>query len=156
MRLEEDLNDFIQGVCEIPEIVIATPAVDWSDAYDYKTLSNYADLFIMGYDYHWSGATGPVDQLFGGSPWGQFALDWTVNDYLSLDVDPDRIILGLPLYGRSWSTVNSSVPGTSMVLQVQLLCMRLLKSPMRMDSSLISSRNLHIFSIRMNKFGFQV
>ena len=111
----EDLNDFIQELSvEIPEIVIATPAVDWSDAYDYATLSNYADLFIMGYDYHWSGGDpGPVDPLFGGSPWGQFALDWTVNDYLSLGVDPERIILGLPLYGRSWSTVDSSVPGTS-------------------------------------------
>ena len=50
----DDLNDFIQELSlEIPEIVIATPAVDWNDAYDYQTLSNYADLFIMGYDYHW-------------------------------------------------------------------------------------------------------
>lgn len=111
----DDLNLFIEELSrEVEEIVIATPAIDWSDAYDYSTLSSYADLFIMGYDYHWSGGDpGPVDPLFGGSPWGPYALEWTVNDYLSLGVDPDSIILGLPLYGRSWITVNDSVPGAS-------------------------------------------
>ncbi len=111
----QDLNAFIQELSvEIPEIVIATPAVDWSDAYDYQTLSNYADLFIMGYDYHWSGGEpGPVDPLFGGYPWGDYAINWTVDDYLSLGVPTERLILGLPLYGRSWSTSDDSVPGTS-------------------------------------------
>ena len=93
------MTSFKEYLWRFREIVIATPAVDWSDAYDYETLSRYAGLFIMGYDYHWSGSDpGPVDPLFGGSPWGQFALDWTVNDYLSLGVNPDRIILRLPLY----------------------------------------------------------
>ncbi len=111
----QDLNAFIQELSlEVDEIVIATPAIDWSNAYDYATLSSYSDLFIMGYDYHWSGGDpGPVDPLFGGSPWGPYALDWSVDDYLSLGVNPDRIILGLPLYGRSWDTIDDSVPGAS-------------------------------------------
>ena len=111
----DNFNAFIAELSEtIPEIVIATPAIDWSDAYDYQKLSQYADLFIMGYDYHWSGGDpGPVDPLFGGEPWGPYALDWTVDDYLSAGVPRSRIILGLPLYGRSWETVDDSVPGIS-------------------------------------------
>ena len=111
-----NFNNFIAELSiEVPEIVIATPAVDWQDAYDYATLATYADLFIMGYDYHWSGGEpGPVDPLFGGSPWGQFAIDWTVGDYINTHGVPrEKIILGLPLYGRSWETTNNSVPGIS-------------------------------------------
>ncbi len=111
----ENFNAFIEELSEeVPEIVIATPAIDWSHAYDYQKLSQYADLFIMGYDYHWSGGDpGPVDPLFGGTPWGPYALDWSVDDYLNAGVPRDRIILGLPLYGRSWETVDDSVPGIS-------------------------------------------
>ena len=99
----------------VPEVFLATPAVDWSSAYDYATLASISDgLFIMGYDYHWSGGNpGPVDPLYGGSPWSQWSLDWTVQDYLSKGAPPDKIILGLPLYGRRWDTPNSNVPGTA-------------------------------------------
>ena len=99
----------------VPEVVLATPAVDWSSAYDYATLASISDgLFIMGYDYHWSGGDpGPVDPLYGGSPWSQWSLDWSVQDYLAKGVPPNKIILGLALYGRRWDTTNSNVPGTA-------------------------------------------
>ena len=111
-------NDLISFILElkaqIPEIVIATPAIDWNSAYDYATLSQHASLFIMGYDYHWSGGDpGPVDPLFGGSPWGRYSLEWTVNDYIDKGADANAIIVGLPLYGRKWNTTNSNIPGTS-------------------------------------------
>ena len=111
----DNFNTFIIELSqEISDIVIATPAVDWNDAYDYTTLADYATLFIMAYDYHWSGGDpGPVDPLFGGGAWGQFSIEWSVNNYFDHNVSPDKLIVGLPLYGRSWSTVNDSVPGTS-------------------------------------------
>lgn len=109
-----NLNSFISELSQvIPEIVIATPAVDWSDAYDYASLTQYASLFIMGYDYHWSASDpGPIDPLYGGSPWAQWSIAYSVNDHIS-QAPADRVILGLPLYGRSWPTVDSSVPGTA-------------------------------------------
>ena len=110
-----NLNLFVAELSQhISDIVVATPAVDWSDAYDYAYLSQYATLFVMGYDYHWSGGDpGPVDPLYGSATFGHYALDWTVSDYLSHGVPKERIILGLPLYGRRWSTVDNELPSQS-------------------------------------------
>ncbi len=97
------------------EVVLATPAVDWNGAWDYSELTKHADLFIMGYGYHYSGSTraGPTDPLFGGGPWGRHSLAWTVDDYLSSDADLSRVILGLPLYGYSWATPSDTVGTTA-------------------------------------------
>lgn len=97
---------------EVDEVVLATPAVDWSSAWDYGALSEDAWLFIMGYGYHWSGSdyAGPNDPLYGRDPWSAYSLDWSVQDYLDEGADPDRVILGLPLYGNSWPVSSTGVP----------------------------------------------
>ncbi|MBW1880622.1 MAG: hypothetical protein JRJ84_19880 [Deltaproteobacteria bacterium] len=99
----------------VGEVVLATPSVDWSDAWDYAALSDHADLFIMGYGYHWSGSdyAGPVDPLYGGDPWSKWSLSWTVDDYLEAGADPKRVILGLPLYGYRWAVSSGSVPSST-------------------------------------------
>jgi len=99
----------------VGEVVLATPSVDWSDAWDYAALSEDASLFIMGYGYHWSGSdyAGPVDPLHGGDPWSQWSLSWTVDDYLDAGADPERVILGLPLYGYRWAVSSGSVPAAT-------------------------------------------
>jgi hypothetical protein len=62
-------------------------------------------LFLMGYDYHWSGsqpgAVAPVDRL-DGIP----TLRWSIGRYVEAGVPRDRIILGLPLYGTTWRTLG--------------------------------------------------
>lgn len=99
----------------VDEVVLATPAVDWSGAWDYSELTKYADLFIMGYGYHWSGSSyaGPNDPLYGGSPWAQHSLSWTLDDYRANDADPARVILGLPLYGIRWPVGSNTVPAAA-------------------------------------------
>lgn len=96
----------------VPDVVLATPAVDWDGAWDYSELTRHADLFIMGYGYHWSGSSyaGPVDPLYGGGEWSDKSLSWTVDDYLTYDAAPERVILGLPLYGYAWETGSDAVP----------------------------------------------
>jgi hypothetical protein len=58
-------------------------------------------IFLMGYDYHWSGsgagASSPI-QSRDGTP----DLEWSIGAYVDAGVPRDRIILGLPLYGMSW------------------------------------------------------
>ena len=91
------------------QVTMATPAVDWSNAFDYDALANACDgLMIMGYAYHWSGSSvaGPVSPLTG---WGTYNVTWTVNDYLNeTGNDRDKIILGLPYYGYEWPTTSGS------------------------------------------------
>src|SRR5690606_17946974 len=84
----------------------------------YATLSQHADLFIMGYGYHWSGSSnaGPTDPLVSGSGtvWpAQHSLTWTTEDYLAKGADPARVILGLPLYGLRYPVSNDNVPTAS-------------------------------------------
>ena len=100
---------------QVEDLFLAMPAVDWNGSYDYDQLAINSDgLFIMGYDYHYSGGNpGPVGPLYGGSPWGTYAIDWSINDYLYYGAPADKVILGLPLYGFQWPTTNTSVPGTA-------------------------------------------
>lgn len=108
-----EMVTFVKALeAEVGEVVLATPAVDWSGAWDYSELSQHADLFIMGYGYHWSGSSfaGPVDPLHGGGVWGKHALDWTIDDYVASGADPARVILGLPLYGYEWPVASDAVP----------------------------------------------
>ena len=91
------------------QVTMATPAVDWSNAFDYDALAEACDgLMIMGYAYHWGGSptAGPVSPLSG---WGTYNITWTVNDYLTkTGNDRDKIILGLPYYGYEWPTTSGS------------------------------------------------
>jgi spore germination protein YaaH len=102
----------------VGEVTLATPAVDWSDAWDYAALTEHADLFIMGYALHWSGSSisGPTDPLYGGdgTPWSVYSLDWSAKDYRDNGANLDRVILGLALYGIRFPVAENVVPTENM------------------------------------------
>lgn len=109
------LVQFVESLAaRVDEVTVATPAVDWNGAYDYAGLAKASDgLFIMGYDYHYRGGDpGPVAPLRGGSPWGMYGLEWSIEDHLDR-APASRVILGLPLYGYSWPTTGTQIPGAS-------------------------------------------
>ena len=62
-------------------------------------------IFLMGYDYHWSGsqpgASSPIDRTDG-----LYTLRWSIEQYVAAGVPRDRIVLGLPLYGMTWLTIG--------------------------------------------------
>ncbi|MER7079004.1 Glycosyl hydrolases family 18 [Saccharopolyspora kobensis] len=64
-------------------------------AQDYAAIGRAADqVRLMGYDFHWN-----------TSPPGSVApIDWirSVLDYARTQVPPERIVLGVPLYGYDW------------------------------------------------------
>ncbi len=109
-----DLVTFVTELrARVGEVVLATPAVDWSDAWDYAALADASDgLFIMGYGYHWTGGgPGPNAPLAAGDLWSRWTLAWSVDDYLAAGADPAKVILGLPTYGQEWPvTDGSAVP----------------------------------------------
>lgn len=93
---------------ELPdaEISLATPAVDWSSAWNFPTLSSLCDyLIIMGYDYYYKGSTtaGPVAPLEGEN----YNIKRTIDTYLAAGVSPQRLMLGVPWYGYDWPVVSS-------------------------------------------------
>jgi spore germination protein YaaH len=104
---------------EIPgsEVTLATPAVDWSGAYDYDQLAIHTDgMMIMAYGFHWTGGPpGPLAPLTVAPPWTGRSLTWTLDDYERYGGRENRskFILGLPFYGNDWPTTSDEVPGQS-------------------------------------------
>jgi len=89
-------------------------AATWSTGYDVAALTagGAADaLFVMGYDYSWSGSARAGGVAPMDSP---YILDVTdsVDDFLSL-IPGSKIIWGVPYYGRTWQTTSDAVNATT-------------------------------------------
>lgn len=67
----------------------------WHGSYDYAALAQYADyLMLMTYDEHYEGGTaGPVASIDFVEKSIQYALE---------RVAPEKIVLGIPFFGRYW------------------------------------------------------
>jgi spore germination protein len=85
-----------------------------NDIYSYKAIASVADsIVVMAYDEHWSGSEpGPVASM-----------DWCrrVAAYAKEQIPADKLIMGIPLYGRSWGNTRVSgawkYPTVSGILQ---------------------------------------
>ncbi|KAK2035941.1 endochitinase [Colletotrichum somersetense] len=75
---------------------------------DLKTVSDIVDCFyLMGYDYcgSWGAITGHQANLYPSTSAAEstpFSTDDAISDYLDAGVPSYKIILGMPLYGRSF------------------------------------------------------
>ncbi len=89
----------------------------WGGAYDYRSLAEVNDyIVVMAYDFHYA----------GGSPGPVAPLTWVqrVVAYVTTQVPPDKLILGIPLYGYDWD-VTAGPPARSVRYdQVQELLRR--------------------------------
>ncbi|MDP9483940.1 MAG: glycosyl hydrolase family 18 protein [Chloroflexota bacterium] len=67
-----------------------------------STAAGVDRIFLMGYDYHWSGsapgASSPIVRRDGDPK----SLTWSLDLYESLGVPVQRTLLGLPFYGMAW------------------------------------------------------
>ena len=92
---------------EVSVAVAANPynwTQGWHGSYDYTELAKYADyLFIMAYDEHYEGGdAGPVASVDFVEKSIQYALE---------KCDSEKIVLGIPFFGRIWSVSNDSING---------------------------------------------
>ncbi|NLO48653.1 MAG: glycoside hydrolase [Clostridiales bacterium] len=94
------LRETLSGEKLVTVAVAANPYntdLGWQGSYDYAGLSSYCDyLMIMAYDEHYqSGPPGPVSSLSFIEKSILYALKY---------VSKEKIVLGLPFYGRIWSS----------------------------------------------------
>ena len=92
---------------EVSVAVAANPfnwTEGWHGSYDYGELAKYADyLFIMAYDEHYQGGdAGPVASMEFVESSIRYALE---------ECPPEKIVLGIPFFGRIWSVENDKVNG---------------------------------------------
>src|SRR5262249_39638728 len=76
----------------------------------------YVDLFIiMGYDYYYGGSTtaGPEDPLYNFQTSYNYTLSKSITYYLKQSVPANKLLLGLPYYGREWETTGSAGPSAA-------------------------------------------
>jgi len=72
---------------------------------------------LMTYDYHgsWDAHTGHLAPMVAASddPYAQagWSMDETVQTYLGFGIPKDKLVLGLPFYGRSWTGVSAGPAG---------------------------------------------
>ena len=104
-----DLTETFHSAIPGSQVTLAMPPIDWSNAWDYNALASISDgLFIMGYNYHYSGSstTGPNSPLSGPG----YTLTWSVLDYLNkTNFQADKLILGVPYYGFEWASSSNAV-----------------------------------------------
>ncbi|CAG7819953.1 unnamed protein product, partial [Allacma fusca] len=84
------------------------------ESYDLRELSRLLDhIHIMCYDYHgsWDQRTFHNAPLF--APEGNLSVASSVEYFLSQGVDPSKLVLGLPLYGRTF-LLNEESPGSGL------------------------------------------
>ncbi|MFP3040594.1 glycosyl hydrolase family 18 protein [Treponema primitia] len=69
------------------------------DVFDYQKIKPLVDrIFVMAYDEHWSTS----------EPGSIASLGWcrSVAEYALKTVGPEKLVMGLPFYGRTWGSFN--------------------------------------------------
>ncbi len=97
------LREKIPAHKEVSVAVAANPkgwTAGWHGSYDYTNLAKNSDyLMIMAYDEHWQGSEpGPVASISFVENSIKYALSKTSGD---------KIVLGMPFFGRIWSADNT-------------------------------------------------
>ncbi len=102
------------GVGSALTVCVTAGAATWATGYDVAALTagGAADaLFVMGYDFNWSGsaragAVAPID-----SP---YVLDTaTAMSNFVARTSPSKLVWGVPYYGRGWNTTSSLLNATT-------------------------------------------
>lgn len=105
------LRDSLNTYNPAAELSMATPAVDWSNAFDLGQLASLCNyLVMMGYDYYYSGSetAGPVAPLAGEN----YTVTRSVETYLQIfnqrSVAESKLLLGVPWYGYEWAVTDTT------------------------------------------------
>jgi hypothetical protein len=111
LRLSESIKSMSPGTM----ISIASPAVNWNETFELEKLAPAIDFFmVMCYDYYWNGSNtaGPVSCLYPSENAYNYSVARSIRYYLTL-VPANKIVMGLPYYGRTWPVQAQTVPSAT-------------------------------------------
>ncbi|KAI9125740.1 hypothetical protein K1719_003158 [Acacia pycnantha] len=80
--------------------------------YPVASINNNMDwINVMFYDYHgsWRNDTGPLASLF--DPKSDVSTKYGLNSWVQAGLYPNKITMGVPLYGRTWELKDPNVHG---------------------------------------------
>jgi len=103
------------GVGDYLTVCVMAGAATWATGYDVAGLSaaGAADhLFVMGYDYHWSGSSRAGGVAPIESPY-TVDVNGTMLDFLE-ETSGSKLIWGVPYYGRYWPTSSDQLNATTL------------------------------------------
>jgi spore germination protein YaaH/putative cell wall-binding protein len=106
------LRKYIPAQKEVSIAVAANPngwTTGWHGFYDYKVLSQYGDyLMIMAYDESWESPDSPIGPV-SSLQFFEKSIKYAINQ----GVAQDKIVIGLPFYGRIWKTDGPTLENRS-------------------------------------------
>ncbi len=98
------------------QLSVCVYAVDWSGVFDIPNLNNQVNFYtLMGYDYYYGGSAqaGPTAPLYNFQPGYNYTLPKSISVYLKQGMPQNKLVLGLPYYGREWEVVGNTVPANT-------------------------------------------
>ncbi len=112
VQLSQELHSAVPGA----ELSIAAPAVNWSNTFDIPAITPALDfIMIMAYDYYWNGSNlaGPVSGYWPLTSSFNYAVNHSLSYYQSQGVPNEKLLLGLPYYGREWPVNSNTLPAST-------------------------------------------
>lgn len=115
LAVTEEANSTGQPPLLLTAAVYYLTTITWptyTRSYPVSTMSTNLDFInVMTYDYHGSwepNATGALAALY--DPIANVSTDAGINSWTGAGMPPEKLVMGLPLYGRTWTLVD---PATS-------------------------------------------
>jgi chitinase len=81
---------------------------------DFAAIAPLVDqVGVMNYDYvgPWSSTTGFLAPLFSPDPYDPHSIEHSIASYEAAGVPPEKLLMGLPFYGYSWTDVEIAHDG---------------------------------------------
>ncbi|XP_064474386.1 chitotriosidase-1-like isoform X2 [Ornithodoros turicata] len=117
-RLMSDLRAAFESHGYLLTASVSANAVIIDSAYNVSHLSNYVDYInVMCYDYFgsWNSKTGhnsPLRSREGGSEAEKkLNVEYSIRYWIDKGAESKKLVVGMPLYGRSFKLTNASDPG---------------------------------------------
>lgn len=110
IELIKEIRSSLDKDIKISIDVTASSFVKETNLVNVKGIEPYVDqIIIMAYDYHHPASivTGPIAPLMGSGTISEYDVEIAVKNALIV-VPKEKLILGVPLYGYSWETLNES------------------------------------------------